>query len=40
MTEAVAEAAEVVGVPLLDHLIVTPSGAFCSMAEGGYFSPC
>ena len=35
MTRAVAEAAHVVGVPLLDHVIVTSGGAFSSLLESG-----
>ena len=38
MTERVARAAQVVGVPLLDHLVVTASGAYCSLLEEGYLS--
>ncbi len=35
MTRTVAEAAEIVGVPLLDHVIVTASGAYCSLLDEG-----
>ncbi len=35
MTRTVARAAEVVGTPLLDHVIVTASGAFCSLMNYG-----
>ena len=35
MTESVAAAAEVVGVPLLDHVVVTAAGDYCSMLEAG-----
>lgn len=35
MTEAVAQAAEVVGVPLLDHVVLTAAGDYCSMLEAG-----
>jgi DNA repair protein RadC len=35
MTQAVARAAEVVGVPLLDHVIVTSSGAYASLLDLG-----
>jgi DNA repair protein RadC len=33
MTQEVARAADVVGVPLLDHVIVTASGAYCSLLD-------
>lgn len=33
MTRAVAQAAEVVGLPLLDHVIVTARGDYCSLLE-------
>jgi DNA repair protein RadC len=36
MTQAVAEAAEVVGVPLLDHVIIGAGGGHCSLLEEGY----
>lgn len=36
MTQAVAEAAEVVGVPLLDHVIVAAGGRWTSLLEEGY----
>jgi DNA repair protein RadC len=39
MTESVARAADVLGVPLLDHVIVTPSGDYCSMLEAGCLGP-
>ena len=35
MTRAVARAAEVVGVPLLDHVVVTASGSYVSLLERG-----
>ncbi len=35
MTRAVAAAGDVVGVPLLDHVIVTPSGAYASLLDAG-----
>jgi DNA repair protein RadC len=35
MTALVAEAADIVGVPLLDHVVVTASGAFTSMLDEG-----
>lgn len=39
MTHAVAAAADVVGVPLLDHVIVTASGAYSSLLDEGLLSP-
>jgi len=36
MTQSVAEAAEVVGVPLLDHVIVGAGGSWTSLLEEGY----
>ncbi|MEQ9323986.1 MAG: DNA repair protein RadC [Polyangiaceae bacterium] len=35
MTESVAQASEVVGVPLLDHVVVTAAGDYCSLLEAG-----
>jgi len=35
MTRAVAKAAEIVGTPLLDHVIVTSSGAYASLLDLG-----
>ncbi|HHH28545.1 MAG TPA: DNA repair protein, partial [Polyangiaceae bacterium] len=35
MTASVAEASAVVGVPLLDHVVVTAAGDYCSMLEAG-----
>ena len=35
MTRSVARAAEVVGTPLLDHVIITASGSFCSLLDAG-----
>jgi DNA repair protein RadC len=35
MTRAVARAAEVVGVPVLDHVVVTASGEYVSLLERG-----
>ncbi|HZO14441.1 MAG TPA: DNA repair protein RadC [Polyangiaceae bacterium] len=35
MTAIVAEAADIVGVPLLDHVVVTASGAYTSMLDEG-----
>ena len=35
MTRVVARAADAVGTPLLDHVIVTPSGAYTSLLEEG-----
>ncbi|MBW2454977.1 MAG: DNA repair protein RadC [Deltaproteobacteria bacterium] len=35
MTRAVVAAADVVGVPLLDHVIVTASGAYASLLDAG-----
>ena len=35
MTRAVAHAAEVVGVPVLDHVVVTASGSYASLLERG-----
>ncbi len=39
MTRAVAAAADVVGVPLLDHVIVTASGAYASLLDAGLIDP-
>jgi DNA repair protein RadC len=39
MTQAVAAAGDVVGVPLLDHVIVTPSGAYASFLDAGLLDP-
>jgi DNA repair protein RadC len=39
MTHAVAAAARVIAVPLLDHVIVTSSGDYCSLLDEGLFSP-
>jgi DNA repair protein RadC len=38
-TRALAEAGAVVGLPLVDHLIVTPSGAYTSMLDLGILEP-
>jgi DNA repair protein RadC len=38
MTRALAHAAEIVGVPLVDHVIVTASGAYCSLLDEGHLS--
>lgn len=38
MTQAIAAAADVIGVPLLDHVIVTASGAYCSLLDEGLLS--
>ena len=35
MTHAVSRAADVLGIPLLDHVVVTASGAYVSMLERG-----
>jgi DNA repair protein RadC len=35
MTKAVARAAEVVGIPLVDHVIVTANGDWASLLEAG-----
>jgi DNA repair protein RadC len=39
MTRAVAHAADVVGVPLLDHVVVTASGSYASMLDDGLLEP-
>lgn len=39
MTQAVAEAAEIVGIPLLDHVIVAAGGAWTSLLEDGHLDP-
>jgi DNA repair protein RadC len=39
MTRAVSRAADVVGIPLLDHVVVTASGAYVSMLERDLLEP-
>jgi len=39
MTRAVAEAGLVVGVPLVDHIVLTPSGQYSSLLDLGMFGP-
>ena len=36
MTRMLFEAGEVVGVPLVDHVIVTPSSGYSSMLDLGF----
>jgi DNA repair protein RadC len=38
-TRSLMTAAAVVGVPLIDHLILTPTGAYCSMLDRGLLPP-
>lgn len=39
MTRAVAEAAAVVGVPLVDHVVVAPAGRYASLLDLGVIEP-
>jgi DNA repair protein RadC len=39
MTQAVSLAADIVGVPLLDHVVVTASGDYCSMLDDHIIEP-
>jgi DNA repair protein RadC len=39
MTRRLAEAGAMVGVPLVDHVIVTPSGKYSSMLDLGVLAP-
>jgi DNA repair protein RadC len=39
MTRRAAEAAAIVGVPLVDHVIVAPSGRYTSMLDLGVLEP-
>jgi len=36
MTRAICRAADIVGVPLLDHVVVTASGDYCSLLDEGF----
>jgi DNA repair protein RadC len=38
-TEKIWEASEILGIPILDHIIVTNAGAFFSFADHGLLSP-
>jgi DNA repair protein RadC len=38
VTRSLMEAGELLGIRVLDHLIVTPGGDFCSFAEAGLLS--
>jgi DNA repair protein RadC len=39
MTRRVAEAGAMIGVPLVDHVILSPSGRYCSMLDLGVLGP-
>ncbi len=39
LTRRVADAAEVLGMPLVDHVIVAPSGQYTSMLDLGVLGP-